>query len=92
MMNVTGLTGLGKKRIAFQGKVNAFHDLLEPIREALRNFLQEVSRLPKEVYSSARTWLGQLPPTPKEAGHLLLDPKQACPRGHRASERRGEFA
>ena len=24
-------------------------------------------------YSFARTWLGQLPPTPKEVGHLLLE-------------------
>jgi hypothetical protein len=38
----------------------------------LRSFLQEASRLPKAHYSFARTWLGQLLPTPKEAGHLML--------------------
>jgi hypothetical protein len=55
------------------GKVNTFHELPEQVRETLRSFLQEASRLPKPQYAFARTWLGQLPPTPKEAGHLLLE-------------------
>jgi hypothetical protein len=73
VMNVTGLASRGKRRFAFHGKVNTFHELPEPIRDALRNLLEQARQLPKAHYSFARTWLGQLPPTPEEGGHLLLE-------------------
>src|SRR5262249_12479981 len=55
VMNVTGLSNRGKKRFAFQGKVNTFHELPQQVRETLRSFLQEASRLPKPQYAFALT-------------------------------------
>jgi len=61
-----------KKTFAFNGPVNAFHDLPAPIRGVLKEVLREISQLPKESYSFVLSWLqGHLPPKPKEAGNLL---------------------
>jgi hypothetical protein len=72
-VDISGHTKRGKKRFAFEGKVNTFHDLPDPIRETLRNFLQEVSRLPKAEYSFARTWSGH---SGKVPGHATPYPGQ----------------
>lgn len=73
-MDVSGLKERAKKAVTFNAKVNTFHDLPPPVRGVLKDVLRVASGQDKAAYSFVLSWLkGHLPPSPKEAGHLLTE-------------------
>ena len=71
-MNVSRLRRRGEPLTA-AGPVNAFHDLPADAREVCKGLLRVLGQISREQYSFTLTWLHQLPPKPKEAGHLLAE-------------------
>jgi hypothetical protein len=72
--SVMDVSGLRRPTLATSGRpTNTFHELPAGTRKAVKELLEQLSRVPKEHYAFALTWLSKLPATPKEASRLLTE-------------------
>jgi hypothetical protein len=67
VMHTANLRG---RTVGAAGKVNTFHELPRPIQGTLRRLVDDAGSWSKRDWAFARSWLTQLPPTPKGVREL----------------------